>query len=183
MATVIYVFKTFGFMVGSTFMGYHTGFNGRNTVIRCLLVSLFLNAFMLLIKTGFIEGKIVLATGPFETGIYFWATFVGLVAMLIQSDEHYLDYHQMYNIGLFAVLQFSMAIYCLALMFLGSMLNIASYQNLGGTFMVLWGLDLERTILTKFKSGNRTIFLLIILANLYLLKQLITLYPEYFIIV
>ena len=183
---IIMIFKSCGFLFGSSYFGYYTGFNKNDhSLLRCLLISIFLNAVMIFAKAEFITGDITAYLNIFDTGIYFWATLVGTIAMLIMSDEYYIKYK--YETAddralIFIMMQFIMVIYCLILIYLGNIFYITSYQGIGGTFLVLWALDIERTFLQKFKQGSTTIFLFIILVNLYLVKQYITFYPEYFII-
>lgn len=177
--TVMTLFCTFGFVFGSMFGGYYTGFADNDAIVRCLIVSLLLNGFMIGIASEAITGDIVRYAQVFETGVYFWGSFVGSIAMLILSDEHYIIYKKNYSIDIFVGMQIFMALYCLGMMYFGNMLNITSYKSIGGTFLVLWGLDLERTILRKFGSGHLTITSGIIIANLWFIKQLINWYPEY----
>ena len=183
---IIMIFKTCGFLFGSVYFGYYTGFNQNDgSLSNCALVSIVLNTIMIFVKAGFITGNVTAYLNIFDTGIYFWATLVGAVAMLVMSDEYYIK--QKYDNAddralIFIITQFMMVIYCLALIYLGNVFYITSYQGIGGTFLVLWALDIERTFLQKFKQGSTTIFLFIILVNLYCIKQYITWYPEYFII-
>jgi hypothetical protein len=180
---VIMFFNTFGFTFGSTIFGYYSGFKNDNAPQRCILISLLLNTFMLMIKTGYLTGIATYHMSIFETGIYFWASFVGAIALLIMTDEYYLQYRYCneYKPSLFFVIQALMGFYCIIMMYIGNILYITSYQGIGGTFFVLWLLDMERRFLMKFKRGSVSILLLIILANLYIVKQLISWYPEYFI--
>ncbi|QKF94045.1 hypothetical protein QKU48_gp0587 [Fadolivirus algeromassiliense] len=180
--TVMMLFFTFGFLFGAMFGGYYTGFTDDNTTIRCLIVSLILNSFMIGLNNGFITGDIVGYTKVFDTGVFFWGSLVGSIAMLILSDEWYLIYRKQTDVGLFIIMQILMGIYCLTMMYFGNIMNIASYKSIGGTFLVLWGLDLEKTILKKIGTGHLTIALAIVLANLWYIKQLISWYPEYCIV-
>lgn len=177
--TVMMLFFTFGFLFGAMFGGYYTGFADNNSTLRCFIVSLLLHGFMIGMNTGFITGNVTYYAKIFETGVYFWGSLVGSIAMLIMSDEIYLVYRNQYDAGLFMVMQVLMAVHCLAMMYFGNMLNITSYKSIGGTFLVLWGLDFERTILKKMGSGHLTIALVIVLVNLWFVKQLISWYPEY----
>ena len=190
--TIIMLFFTFGFLFGAMFGGYYTGFVGTAAMARCFIVSLILNACMVGIQTGVINGTIVDYFGIFETGIYFWGTFVGCLAMLIMSDEYFIlkmareaesrmkvKIHDI--LPYFMLMQILMGVYCLGTMYVGSILYITTFKSIGGTFLVLWGLDLEKTVLKKFGTGHLTITLLIILANCYAVYKLISWYPEYFI--
>jgi len=177
--TIMRLFFTFGFLFGSSMMGYHAGFSTSNSLSRCFGISLILNIIMLGVKTGFITGNITNYTDVFETGVYFWGSFVGSLSLLIMSDEFYLRYNNIFTTNLFILMQSIMAVYCYALMYFGNVLYISSYRSIGGTFLVLWALDMEKTILQKMGNGYMTIILLIVLVNLYYIKQLITWYPEY----
>ncbi|XWV26426.1 hypothetical protein QJ857_gp0643 [Tupanvirus soda lake] len=181
---IIMLFRMYGFMFGSNFIGYYAGFNrDSGTPQRCFVLSVVLNSIMIMSKIGFVTGNVVAYLNIFETGIYFWATLVGALAMLILSDEYYhkYTYGVQYNNLFYLIMQLIMAIYCLALMFLGNIFYITFYQGIGGTFLVLWALDVERTFLEKFRRGSTTVLLFIILTNLYLIKQYVSRYPEYFI--
>lgn len=178
-AAVMMLFFTCGFLFGAMFGGYQAGFTDDESVLRCLIVSIILNAFMVGVNCGFITGNITQYTKVFETGVYFWGTFVGSLAMLICSDEHYMSFKKRDDFGSFMMMQILSAVYYLGLMYLGNILNITSYKTIGGTFLVLWGLDLEWTVLRKMGTGHVTVALGIVLVNLYILKQLIGWYPEY----
>lgn len=180
---IIMFFIIFGFTFGSTMFGYYSGFNNNDAPQRCIWVSIILNAAMIMIKIGYITGAVAYHLSIFETGVFFWALFVGSVAFLIISDEYYLmdRYNRSYNLSIYLVMQALMGFYCMTIIYLGNILYIIPYQGIGGTFFVLWLLNLERTFLMKFKRGSVTILLFIILTNLFSVKQLITWYPEYFI--
>ncbi len=181
--TIIMFFRIYGFIFGCAHNSYYLGFEKKYTHIRCLVLSIFLNIVMIMVKIGFITGGIVRYLNIFSTGIYFWGSIVGSVAFLILSDEYY---H--FNVFLgegtmptYILMQFLMATYTLLMIFIGNILYIRSYQSIGGTFLVLWMLNLERNILQKYRKGSLSALLFVILVNLYLIKEYITWYPEYFI--
>jgi len=174
-ASIIMLFFTCGFMFGTTSFGYYSGFDNNKILIRCLIVSICLNIFMLWIKIGFISGRITIYATVFETGIYFWGSIVGSVAILILSNLYRTD--RIVMVAQIMCVQILTAVYYLGMIYIGNILSISNYKAIGGTFLVLWSLDLERTILQKYNRENRIIMLSIVLANLYIVKQLITLYP------
>lgn len=176
--TIIMLFFTCGFMFGSMSMGYYITFNNDNSIERCFFISVILNLIFIALQIKFVEGNISLYASVFQTGVYFWGTLVGSFALLIMSDETYLYLKQAYNIKFF-IMQVVMSLYCFSLMYFGNILYISAFKNIGGTFLVLWGLNLEKTILRKFNTGVKTIMLFVILSNLYVIKYLITTYPEY----
>ena len=182
-ATVMMLFFSFGFLFGPIFGGYAVGYDNDESLIRCGLISLVLNAFMIGVKCGFITGPVLAYIKVFETGVYFWGSFVGCLAMLIQCDEWYISYRRRHSgadsSGYYMLMQMMMGAYCLTMMYVGSVLYISCFKSIGGTFLVLWSLDLEQTFLRKIGSGNITVALGVILANLWFLKQLISWYPEY----
>jgi hypothetical protein len=177
--TIMMLFFTLGFLFGSMMMGYYTGFTNNESLMRCFGLSVVLNAIMLGVKVGFITGNVTDYANVFENGVYFWGSFVGSISLLVMSDEWYLRYNNTYTDGLFTVMQVIMATYCFVLLYFGNVFYISEYRSIGGTFLVLWGLDMEKTILQKLGKGNMTLMLFIVLVNLYYIKQLITWYPEY----
>jgi hypothetical protein len=177
--TVMMIFFTFGFLFGVMCGGYYIGFVDSDYIERCLIVSLLLNGFMIGTASGLITGNILEYSKIFETGVYFVGSFVGSIAMLILSDEYYIMRKKNYNIGVFLLMQMLMGLYCFGMMYFGNILNITSYKSIGGTFFVLWGLSIERTVLQKLGTNYMTIILGIVLVNLWFVKQLINWYPEY----
>ena len=67
-------------------------------------------------------------------------------------------------------------------LYIGNVLHINIMLSIIGTFGVLWALDFEKSILSRFGNGSITISLLIIFLNLYALRYYILNYREYFII-
>lgn len=180
--TIMMLFNTFGFTFFSIGGGYVFGFQKNDGMIaRCLIISLVCNIFMVMCRNGVITGNLPMNLAVFETGVYFWATFVGSIAMLILVDDIYMKSTDCFTFGNYITRQIAMVVYCFYLMFMGNIYNITAYQNIGGTFLVFWALDMERMILTPLRRGSITITLLIVLVNLWVIKQLISWYPEYFI--
>lgn len=176
--SVMMLFFTCGFLFGSMFGGYYIGFDNDEAIGRCFLISLILNALMIGIKAGFIIGGVTEYINVFETGVYFWGSLIGCLAMLILSDKTHMVHKKNYTVESLLVRQIVMGVYCLALMYFGSQLDISSYKNIGGTFLVLWVLNLERVFVQALKM-HITLVLGITLANLWFIKQLISWYPEY----
>ncbi|AYV76268.1 MAG: hypothetical protein Terrestrivirus5_90 [Terrestrivirus sp.] len=158
------VFHFTGFTVGAFFGGYYVDFKNDYVVERCIATSILLNCVFLSLKLTHYTDFYYLEL--FETGIMFWGTFVGLCGLLVVRYKNY------------SMASIVMAVTCLLLMYVGNVQYINSYKNLGGTFMVLLALDLQRAILSM---NFATLALLVIFANLYALKELLSRYPEYFI--
>ena len=170
---VIQTFNTLGFRFGSRKGGYYTGFGNRDPVFRCALISIILNVIMLTNRTHPI-------LSIFETGILFWGTLLGSISIIIMGNEYYWYRSGKFRKFMHFIMQPIALVYYLSLIYLGSIFYISSYKGIGGTFLVLWALDFERTILRGFCKYT-TVYLMIILANLYLIKELLARYPEYFI--
>lgn len=177
--TVIGLFASFGFMIGSFYGGYYTEFDDDYNMVRCLMISIMLNGAYIAKLLGVFDYG---CFAVFETGIVFWGSIVGSIALLILVDEIYMRYKKMYDVGLYMFAQIVMVAYCIAMIYFGNMFNVTSYKSIGGTFLVLWALDFERTLLSKMAKGSLTMTLFMIMSNLYLLKQYIQTYPEYFIL-
>jgi len=188
--TVMMIFLTGGFLFGSLIGGYFAGFGEDSAMGRCLGLSLIMNFVMIGVKSGVIIGDPVKYLSVFETGVFFWGTLVGSMAMLIMSDEYYIKYKVRRVNGLsedtksdilatFVFMQIIMFVYCMGLMYFGNILDIATYKSIGGTFLVLWGLDLQRGVMKQLGVGWTTVWCGVVLLNLYICKQLITWYPEY----
>jgi len=184
---VIALFAVCGFVVGSMFGGFYTGFDGHENMVRCLVLSVLLNAIMVGFQTGAITGPIAQYATVFETGVQFWGTLVGSIAMLILTDERYIPY-SLYNkkdrskfVAYYVFMQTAMGLYCLATMYVGSILAVSSLKSIGGTFLVLLGLNVERTVLGKFKRGWLTASLFVYLITLGWVWYYSRMFPEYFI--
>ena len=176
--SVMMLFFTCGFLLGSMFGGYYVGFDDDESIGRCFLISLVLNSLVIAFKTGFIVNAVTEYISVFETGICFWGSIIGCLGMLILSDQTYMKHKENYTVENLLFRQVVMGAYCLSLMYFGSILNIQSYKSISGTFLVLWGLDLERVFVQNCKL-HLTLVLGIILANLYMLYKLVSWYPEY----
>ncbi|ARF11929.1 hypothetical protein Klosneuvirus_3_64 [Klosneuvirus KNV1] len=185
-SAVIILFAVCGFVMGSMFGGYYTGFGGHGQMVRCLVLSVVLNSVMLGFQTKAITGPITNYITIFETGVQFWGTMVGLIAMLILTDEMYIPYSfykedKTKYVAYYLFMQTFMGIYCLTTMYFGSIFYISSLKSLGGTFLVLWGLNFERTVLKRLSNGWLTGTLFVVLVNLYGVYKFSQMYPEYWI--
>lgn len=178
-ATIIMLFFTNGFLFGTMPEGFYGGFESKTSVTRCLITSVSLNAIMLFVKTGFITGNFVKYAQIFESGIFVWATLVGSLSMLILTKLFEFNNFASKTSVEFVMMNIVTTLYYLGIIFFGTILNISGYKSIGGTFLVLFGLDMERCILRKFSNGNTTIALFIVLVNLYMVKELIGMFPEY----
>lgn len=112
----------------------------------------------------------------FETSIFFWGTLVASVCIFIVSDECYNNTNRLFSKYMRPIA----VMYYLLLIYFGTIFNIPSYKGIGGTFLVLWILDLERMILCRICNYGTT-YLFITLINFYNIKILLDTYPEYFI--
>lgn len=176
-ATIMMLFYTCGFCFGSIYGGFYAGYSTEEAMIRSAILSIILNTIIVCISTGLVSdewSKYVSFLFVFETGIMFWGTLAGSIAMLILRSDYYVSKTYQY-----ILMQILMAIYCFGLIYFGSVLWISSFKSIGGTFLVLWGLDFERYVLSKFSRGYLTMTLAVILINLYVVYLLIINYREY----
>lgn len=184
---IIKLFALCGFVVGSMFGGYFTGFWNHEQISRCLAISILLNAIMLGVQTEVITGPIVKHLLVFETGVQLWGTMVGLIAMFILTDEMYIPY-SIYNdkdksgyVTCYLFMQMLMVGYCLIHMYFGGIFYISCFKSLGGTFLVLWGLDFQRTVLSKMSHGWITGVIFVLFVNAIALYKVTQWFPEYLI--
>lgn len=179
--TVVCTFFNAGFVIGSYHgRGYQSGFEKAENLYRCLFLSIILNTCVVSSK---ITKTPIQQLGVFETGIEFWGTLAGSIAMLIVSSDLYWTLRSKSDTDHFTkflVSKMILVVYCLALMFFGNLFYISSYTSMGGTFLFLCGIDIEYTVLKEFKTQSLTGVTAVIFVNLYIFKQLITYYPEYF---
>lgn len=179
--TVMLFYHNLGFFLRSyQGIGYQIGFTKEKKIYSCLSVSLLLNTIFVLCRLYDVN---LYRAGVFENGIVFWATLVGAVSVLILSSEFYLvtlskDYTL--TSTKYFLSQLIILVYCLSLIYFGNLLYITSYTNIGGTFMLLWVIDVEYAVLSRFKTESLTGISFITLLNLYVIIKVITLYPEYF---
>lgn len=180
-ATIMLLFFINGFMYGSVTGGFYLGFNNEDSLSRCLETSTFLNIFTLGCKIFCLNEMVQNVSSVFETGVFFWATFVGALSLLILSEEFYLQYRlkDKYTKDVYMLTNILMAVYCIVLMFMGNVLNINSYKNIGGTFLVFWGISIERKIWSAIGSRHMTLATGLILVNLYIIRELMLRFPEY----
>ena len=183
-------YARYGFYHKSMVGGYMIGFKDDSSIVRCLVISLILVplyiVFMdseLSIKLGDLD--ITASVQAFQTGVLFWGTFIGLLAMLILSDYDYMLYKSFRNVhmngGYFAFMQVAFVVLCFLSMYFGSVLDISCMKNIGGTFMVLWFMDIQRVITFHIGLRNLTITSGLVLANLVGLIYYMRHFPEYFI--
>jgi hypothetical protein len=174
---VMVVFYIFGFHFGAFGGGYYAGVDSKYLLERLIVVSFMLN----IIYNIYGESTWL---SVFGTGIVFWATFVGCVSTLILCNgDYYYGYSTRSIIGFLVKVLFAIVVY-LGLIFVGNLLGIQSYRNIGGTFMAFTVMDLQRYLLvTKYNCQSNLLIMSIIVANLYTLVKLLTWYPEYFLLV
>lgn len=175
--TVMYIFSWLGFSMGAVFGGYQFGFKNSNSLQRCLGISIILNSLFGYFRVfGYKEEYSMLTV--FETGVLFWATFIGLLALLIlqtgyTSGSNNKDAKYLYR--------FIMIPGCFFLMYLGTVYDIEPYKNLGGTYLMFVLLDVEKDIFLSIGIDHITFFLFVICLTLYGLIYIITKHSEYFI--
>lgn len=172
------LYGAFGFCMGSFPGGYYTGFNDSNAILRCYILSLVMVAGFLISKC---TGNYYDQVQVFETGALFWGTFNGLLAMLIMSDKNYMYYRKIYSPEMFMFMQMFMLASCLLTMYFGTVLSITQMMGIGGTFLVLWMLDLEYLILSNLGSGSLVGSSFVCMVTLYGLYYYMTHFPQYFI--
>lgn len=176
---VLSLFMSFGFVFGTIPGGYYSGFKRELSLQRCLIV-----AFVLVI--GYIFLMFQIPTNPyllvFESGVLFYGTFIELLSLLILSDEYYLKAKSAYSPERLIWMQLLMMITLFLNIYLGNVLNQSSMRVLGGTFLVFWALDIERMIVTSFRTIRLSGLFLIVFLNIMGLIYYICNYPEYFIL-
>ncbi|CAH6419397.1 Hypothetical protein HVR_LOCUS602 [uncultured virus] len=178
--TVLILFGRCGFFAKSFSGGYHVGFNSTQGLINCLVVAKILVPGYIFIRMNLPDTYHVLRS--FETGVVFWGPLVGLLCVLILSDWDYVKREMNASAGAFLWLQCVMFIDCLCTMYFGTVLNIDCLKNIGGTYLVLWAMDLQRVMVSQFKNISLTPIFFLAFANLALLRYWIINFPEYFII-
>ena len=178
--TVLLLYSYRGFFYKSCSGGYETGLSTNENLFHCSLISWVL-------VPSFIYNRIYNPVFyefivPFETGVMFWGTFVGLLCLLILSDLDYVRLTFKGNNIMFLWMQVLMFASCLLSMYFGTILNIDCLKNIGGTFIILWGLDLQRIICCEFKNRSLTFIFFMVFVNLAVLRYWLQHYPEYFIL-
>ena len=183
-AVVMLIFFRNGFIYGSFTGGIYLGFSDEDRVSRCLETAIILNLITLFFKVMSENPTVQLLVKVFETGVFFWAAFVGGLAFLISSHDWYLrsKLKEKYTSESYTLYNFFMVVYCIGLMYLGNVMYINSYKNIGGTFLVLWGIGIEHKIWNTLGTSGMTIATGVILANLYIIRELMMRFPEYCIV-
>jgi hypothetical protein len=116
----------------------------------------------------------------FQFGICFCAMIIGCTSQLILSSYFYNTWVIDWNPKSYFTNQVMMSGRCLALMYVHPEFPCVSlYHKIGGTFFVLWLLNLQRGIFGIMNASSLTVASGLILVNLYIIKQLITWYPQY----
>lgn len=169
-----------GFIAGPTFGGYYTGFRYKDQPQVAFLVSFALVTLFLLLKTNVIRTDYPEKVALFENGALFFGSFIGHLSFLIMTDRYYCKYYNMSDT--YIVRQFLMVMLCLTTLYFGNVLNISTFNSIGGTFLVLWLLDIEFHICSDIFINNILIGLAIIGVNLYLFRYFILNFRDYFII-
>ena len=117
----------------------------------------------------------------FENGALFFGSFIGLLSMLIMSDKYYCTWshrtHEMY-----ILMQFFMVASCLVTLYFGNVLQIATLNSVGGTFLVLWLLDMQYHLFAMFGKDSLLIILAVVGVNLYGIRYFILHHRDYFIL-
>jgi hypothetical protein len=175
---VIILFTLFGFCAGSFGYGYYAGFNNEQSIEKCFIISVILDIVFLAYKFKYIDNELMKYFVIFETGILFCGTFVGSIAMLIMSSEYYWNY----NTHSYFIMKIFECGYYLTLIYIGNVYHIQYFLSIGGTFLVLCGLDFESYILHKISTGSVTGLLLVIAINAYGLMKLLEQFPKYWLI-
>ena len=175
--TIHLIYVEFGFVVITGWWGSYTGFGEYDNAIKCLVISLILVGTFIMLEIHKTEYPYIKV---FETGVYFWGTFIGCLAMLILSDYEFNIFY--YDHRMWFMLQIPMFAICMSAMYFGYMLNKSSLKGIGGTFLVLWLLDIERLVLSMHENYTTTGILFLILVNLLGIYYYIKNHPKYFIL-
>ena len=173
------LYAAFGFIMGAMPGGYYTGFDHKSSIERSAITSFILVTFYMLFKTGAIETKHQHIVDLFENGCLFFGTFIGLLALLIITDKYYIYHHL--DIKLYVPMQFLMLGSVLVTLYFGLIFNLAIMKGIGGTFGVLWFLDMEYHFLSQFRTGNMLGALFVLMVNIYGLIYYLDHYREFFI--
>src|SRR5690606_36548689 len=129
-------------------------------------IALLMLVITISLKAGLWESKYFDKIMLFETGALFMGSFIGSLALLIMSDEYYVrqrnrkENRNNDHIPDFIIKQILAGLFFLFGLYIGNILHINIMLNIIGTFGVLWMLDFEKSVLTRFSNGNITISLL-----------------------
>ncbi len=182
------VYAAFGFFASPMPGGYVVGFNRNKQLQRCVIISWIIVSFYMAFKIGIIQTEYTRVLDLFENGCLFFGTFIGLLCMLIMSDEYYCQYYLVKNYSsynnfrnVYYFMQFIMLSSCLVCMFFGTVYSLSIVKGVSGTFIVLHLLDMEYHFLQKFKTGGLTGILFVLGVNLWAVRYYIMYYREYFI--
>jgi hypothetical protein len=134
--------------------GYSFGFADATSKHLCLGLAIALNtALFWHAELGLPASLLV-----FSAGIHVWATLVGALALLITTYVEWLGESRP-NIAsaAFRVLLPFLAYF--GLIAVGLLFNIAAYRNIGGVFLVLQVLDLQRVLAASHAIQSRVVLL------------------------
>ncbi len=170
--TVMHIFYAFGFSFGGTYFGYYVGFSNTTALTKCIVLAIMMNGLMLLHK--FTNSNLTYVK-VFEPGVFFWASFVGCLSLLLMSS---IEFSTRTNIS-FEIRQLILMYTYMMMSYLGNVYDLETYRSIGGTFMVFAILDMQRMIFIRNKIQSWKYILTIVLVNMYVIKYMITYYPEY----
>ncbi len=124
----------FGFVVTVTPGIYSFGFRSRRVIPYATFASLAL----ILVYTAHLQGWITIPQfSIFQRGVFYIGTFVYSLGMLIWSSKWY--HHE--RPWMYPVLQIGAIASGVAALYFGTMLNIGTFQGIGGTFFFLYALE------------------------------------------
>lgn len=173
-----------GYGMGAIGGGYQFGYKDYDSFVRCFMISIPLVMTFVAYKIGYFQNEQLWedTLQYFQTGVLFWGTINSCLCLLILADKDVIASKCREGAkDRFLIMQFLLILWYGGLLQIGTIHNISYLTNIVGTFGVFWLMDVERMILANWKSGHVSVFLGIILLNLWALRHYIQEYPEYFI--
>ncbi|KAJ3126811.1 hypothetical protein HK098_007105 [Nowakowskiella sp. JEL0407] len=161
----------FGFLFGAMPWGYYIGFT--DATLKPAIASF---ALLAVVTTAHITNfqSVLQFVVPFRTGVFFWCTFVYLLAILIQSFRYYAKR----RVVIYIVNQVIVLVSLVAALYLGTVYDIEQFRNIGGTFAVLYGLS--KTIELPWEKMGVAWGILFASITLWVCGYVIQQNPEYF---
>ena len=174
------IYAAIGFTMGAMPGGYYSGFQQKEQPLIAFITSVVLVGTFLMLQTGVLKTDFPNKVALFENGSLFFGSFIGLLSMLIMSDRYYCSLVGRTN-EMYVLMQFFMVGTCLVTLYFGNVLNITTLNSVGGTFLVLWLLDMQCHMFNALSPNSLLLALAMIILNLFGLRYFIMNYRDYFI--
>jgi hypothetical protein len=182
--TVWLIYGMAGYGMGAIGGGYQFGYQNYDSLVRCFIISIPLVMTFVCYKIGYFQNDQLWdeTLQYFQTGVLFWGTFNSCLSLLILADKDVIaSTCKEGSKDRFLIMQLVLIAWYGGMLNIGTIHNISYLTNIVGTFGVFWMMDVQRMILSNWNSGHVSVYLGIILANLWALRWYIETYPEYFI--